>query len=71
MGAVPFVGEELGEAWPQPSKSEPPKSGSLSGMPTDEDCAFAGHTVEEVMSQLEVRRAQLAGSKRIRQKING
>ena len=31
-------------------------------MPTDEDSAFAELTVEEVMSQLEVRRAQLAGS---------
>ena len=55
--------EKLGrDPAPQPSKSEPPKSGGLSAMPVDEDSAFVGFTVEEVMSQLEVRRAQLAGS---------
>ena len=47
---------------PQPSKSEPPKSGGLSAMPTDKDSAFVEFTIEEVMSQLEVCRAQLAGS---------
>ena len=31
-------------------------------MPPDGDSAFAGLTVEEVMSQLEVRRTQLVGS---------
>ena len=41
--------EKLGhDPVPQPSKSEPPKSGSLSAMPTDEDSAVAGLTVEEV-----------------------
>ena len=55
--------EKLGhDPAPQPSKTEPPTSGGLSAMPTDENSAFPVHTVEEVMSQMEVRRAQLARS---------
>ena len=47
VDAVPSVDGELGA----------PKSDDLSAMPPDEDSAIAKLTVEEVMSQLQVRRA--------------